>query len=57
VALDVPVMPQPEAYIGGVGQLLGADGDVSNESTRALMTKFMNAYAAWIEATAKPAKA
>ena len=53
VFLNVPCMQQPEAYIGGAGALFDAQGEVSKEDTRALLTKFMQAFAAWIEANAK----
>src|SRR5256885_14949633 len=31
VFLNVPAMPQPEAYIGGADKLFGADGKIANE--------------------------
>jgi chromate reductase, NAD(P)H dehydrogenase (quinone) len=49
VFLNVPAMPQPEAYIGKAGDLFDERGDLSNESTREFAVKFMNAFAAWIE--------
>jgi len=48
VALDVPAMQQPEAYIGGAAQLFDANGDITNEQTRELLIKFMDAFAAWV---------
>jgi chromate reductase, NAD(P)H dehydrogenase (quinone) len=48
VFLDVPAMQQPEAYIGGAAQLFDANGAVTNEKTRELLLKFMDAFAAWI---------
>ncbi len=53
VFLDVPVMQQPEAYIGGVADLLDAEGRVKNENTKAFLRKFGEAFAAWIEQTAR----
>lgn len=53
VFLDVPVMQQPEAYIGGVTNLLDAQGRLANEGTREFLRKFAEAFAAWIEATAR----
>lgn len=50
VFLDVPAMPQPEAYIGNAADLFDADGKVKNETTRGFLQKFMEAYAAWVEA-------
>jgi chromate reductase len=52
VFLDVPVMQQPEAYIGGVTGLLDAKGNLTNEPTRDFLRKFAEAFAAWIEKVA-----
>lgn len=52
VFLDMPVLQQPEAYIGGAATLFDASGKLTNESTREFATKFMQAFAAWIEANA-----
>jgi chromate reductase len=48
VFLDIPAMPQPEAYIGGAAQLFDADGSIKNEATREFLVKFMEAFAAWV---------
>lgn len=53
VFLNVPAMQQPEAYIGGAARLFDGEGKLSNDSTREFMQKFMEAFAAWIDATAK----
>ncbi len=53
VFLDVPVMQQPEAYVGGVANLLDADGQLTNEDTREFLRKFAERFAAWIEATTR----
>lgn len=49
VFLDMPVMQQPEAYIGKVADLLGEDGQVSNAESARFLSGFMTAFAAWIE--------
>lgn len=49
VFLNVPVLQQPEAYIGGAGKLFDASGKMTNESTREFLDKFIEAYAAWVE--------
>jgi chromate reductase len=49
VFLDVPAMPQPEAYIGKAGGLFDERGDLSSESTREFAEKFMQAFVAWVE--------
>ncbi|MDB5408757.1 MAG: reductase, NADPH-dependent [Rhodospirillales bacterium] len=53
VFLDVPTMQQPEAYIGGAATLFDEQGGIVSETTRGLLTKFMQAFAAWVEANAK----
>ncbi|MCK1296752.1 MULTISPECIES: NAD(P)H-dependent oxidoreductase [unclassified Bradyrhizobium] len=50
VFLDVPAMPQPEAYIGGADRLFDADGKLVNEETRKFLQGFMQSYAAWVSA-------
>jgi chromate reductase, NAD(P)H dehydrogenase (quinone) len=50
VFLDVPAMQQPEAYIGGAAALFDEAGALTNETTRTFLTRFMAAFAAWIEA-------
>src|SRR5450755_1598529 len=47
VFLNVPAMPQPEAYIGGADKLFDAAGKLVNEGTRTFLQNFMEAYAAW----------
>jgi len=53
VFLNVPMMPQPEAYIGGADKLFDAEGKLTVQSTRDFLTKFLNAFAEWIERIAK----
>jgi chromate reductase len=49
VFLNVPSMQQPEAYIGGADKLFDAQGNLTNDSTRAFMEKFLAAFATWID--------
>lgn len=49
VFLDMPVMQQPEAYIGGVGGLFGDDGQLTNQSTADFLRKFATSFEAWID--------
>jgi chromate reductase, NAD(P)H dehydrogenase (quinone) len=51
VAVGVPIMAQPEAYIGAVDKLFDADGKLV-AGTREFLGKFMLAFAAWIEKNA-----
>ncbi|MGZ8364061.1 MAG: NADPH-dependent FMN reductase [Caulobacteraceae bacterium] len=51
VFLDIPVLQQPEAYIGGAGDLFGEDGVIAKPATAEFMGKFMSAFAEWVERT------
>ena len=48
VFLDVPMMAQPEAYVGGATTLFDAKGDVAKDETREFLQRFMTAYADWV---------
>ncbi|HET7815279.1 MAG TPA: NAD(P)H-dependent oxidoreductase [Candidatus Baltobacteraceae bacterium] len=56
VFLDMPVMQQPEAYVGNAATLFGEDGTIENESTRTFFTTFGQRFAEWIERTVTAAK-
>lgn len=47
VFLDVPCLQQPEMYLGHADSSFDAQGKVSDK-TRALLQKFIDAYAAWV---------
>ncbi len=49
VFLNVPAMPQPEAYIGKAAKLFDASGALIDDSTRDFLKKFLDAFAQWIE--------
>jgi chromate reductase len=49
VFLNVPMMPMPEAYIGNAASLFDDKGVLVNDSTRAFLQKFLDAFARWIE--------
>lgn len=53
VFLNVPAMPQPEAYIGGAANLFDAEGTLTNDGTRKFMATFMAQFAQWVEKNAK----
>lgn len=55
VFLDVPLLQQPEAYIGGAAKLFDADGKLNNDGTRQFLQKFGAAYAGWVETHARRA--
>lgn len=48
VFLNMPVMQQPEAYIGNVGDLFDDDGKLISEQTAKFLRKFMSALADWV---------
>lgn len=49
VFLDMPVLQQPEAYVGGAGTLFDANGDFAEDGTRGFFRSFIEAFADWIE--------
>lgn len=53
VALNVPTMPQPEAYLGHADKLFDASGRLIDEGARKLLQNFINAFAVWIAANAE----
>jgi chromate reductase len=55
VFLNMPAMAQPEAYIGGAATLFDEAGGITNPGTREFLVKFLQAFAAWIEANAPKA--
>lgn len=54
VFLDMPVLQAPEMYIGGADKLFGPDGKLTSDDVRALLVKFGDAFAQWIERNARP---
>jgi chromate reductase len=49
VFLDMPALQQPEAYLSNAGKLFDDSGKLTDESTRGFLTKYVQAFAAWIE--------
>jgi chromate reductase len=49
VFVNVPTMPQPEAYIGNAANLFDEHGNLVNDSTREFAARYMHAFAAWVE--------
>jgi chromate reductase, NAD(P)H dehydrogenase (quinone) len=49
VFLDMPVVQQPEAYMGGAATLFAEDGSIANEGTRKFLGGLMVAFANLIE--------
>ncbi|WJN60040.1 NADPH-dependent FMN reductase [Pseudomonas sp. SO81] len=52
VFLDVPVLQQPEAYLGGAGSFFDDNGK-PNDGIKGFLQKFIDAYAAWVEKNLK----
>jgi chromate reductase, NAD(P)H dehydrogenase (quinone) len=48
VFLNVPAMPQPEAYVGHADKLFAADGKLNNEGTQKFLQAFMVAFGEWV---------
>ncbi len=48
VFLNVPTMAQPEAYVGGAAKLFDERENLTNDSTREFLKKFMSAFADWV---------
>ena len=51
VFLNVPVLQQPEAYIGNVADLLDQNGKLKKDDTKVFLKSFTDAFAAWIDKT------
>lgn len=48
VFLNMPAMQQPEAYISNIAKAYEGD-ELTNDSTKAFLQTFIDAYAAWVE--------
>ena len=46
VFLNVPMMQQPEAYVGGAGNLFDEQGAITNDSTKKFFENFITAFSA-----------
>jgi chromate reductase, NAD(P)H dehydrogenase (quinone) len=53
VFLNVPVMQQPEAYIGGADKLFDSSGKLANDATRNFPQNFIEAFANWVAVHSK----
>jgi len=53
VFLDMPILQQPEAYIGGAAKLFDEQGRMTSEDTREFVRKFMASFAQWIARTTR----
>jgi chromate reductase len=48
VFLNMPAMQQPEAYLGNIGAQYEGD-QLTNDSTRGFLQKFVDAFGTWVE--------
>ncbi|MNR83620.1 FMN-dependent NADPH-azoreductase [compost metagenome] len=48
-SVNVPTMPQPEAYIGNGSKLFDESGAITEQSTAEFLKKFLIAFDLWIE--------
>lgn len=48
VFLNVPAMQQPEAYIGNAAKLFNENDELTAESTREFMQKYLAAFERWV---------
>jgi chromate reductase len=49
VFLDMPMMAQPEAYLSHAGDFFADDASIKDPSLEKLLTRFMAAFADWVE--------
>jgi chromate reductase len=49
VYLNVILMQQPEAYIGGIPSLIDTDGKITDTSFEGFLRQYADAFAKWIE--------
>ncbi len=52
VFLNVPMLQQPEMYIGNAAAMFDAQGALANEASAEFLKKFLHAFEAWIERNA-----
>lgn len=48
VFVNVPAMPQPEAYIGSAQNLFNEKGELTNDSTKEFLKSFLTAFENWV---------
>jgi len=48
VFLDMPILQQPEAYVGGAYELFDEQGRLKSEITEGFFRNFIDTFAAWI---------
>ena len=51
--VNAPAMAQPEAYIGGAGNLFDENGKLTNDSTKGFLKSFLKAFEKWVDTNAQ----
>jgi chromate reductase len=51
--LNVLVLQQPEAYVGGIGDAFDASGELVKDTVKQFATGYINAFAAWVDQVLK----
>jgi len=46
--LNIAILQQPEAYVGGIGDAFGADGELVKDSLRDFLKQYLSAFESWI---------
>ena len=53
VFLNAPCLQQPEVYLSFVDKLFDEKGTITNEGTHAFLSRFMAAFATWVQTNRK----
>ncbi|RYZ55532.1 MAG: NADPH-dependent oxidoreductase [Sphingobacteriales bacterium] len=53
VFVNVPAMAQPEAYLADASGLFNENGELTNQSSKEFLEKFMVAFAQWVDTNAR----
>jgi chromate reductase len=48
VFLNIPMMQMPEAYIGEVENILGKNGEITDENARKFLEEYADAFLKWV---------
>ncbi|MGO4838755.1 NADPH-dependent FMN reductase, partial [Rhizobiaceae sp. 2RAB30] len=49
VFLNMPILQQPEAYVGNAAALFGEDGKLANADTSKFFSTFIERFAGWVD--------
>jgi chromate reductase len=55
VFLNIPLLQQPEVYLGGVAELFNGRGELIDQGTKDFLQTFAGAFARWVRRWAKTA--